>query len=186
MTTEADVDGLRPATLADAAELTRLINLAFQKESFFKKGDRIDEPQVVEKFKTGEFYLIERANAIVGCVYIEVAQEGDLRLIAKGEGAGYIGMLAVDPSLQGKGIGKKLMAFAEADLKRRGCTRMQLRIVNVRTELLEFYGRQGYREIGTTPYPFPNKVTMPVHFIDMEKEIYGQLSQPGAGPSGRS
>jgi ribosomal protein S18 acetylase RimI-like enzyme len=164
-------DGLRIATIGDAAALTALINLAFKKESFFKKGDRIDEPQVVEKFSTGEFYVIERESEIIGCVYIEVAREGESHLIAKGEGAGYIGMLAVDPARQGSGIGKQLMAFAEAELQRRGCTRIQLRIVNLRTELLEFYGRQGYRETGTTPYPFPNKLTMPVHFIDMEKQV---------------
>jgi len=167
----SQLEGLRVALPDDAAALTHVINAAFKKESFFKKGDRIDEAQVVEKLKTGNFYAIEREHVIVGCVYVEVAREGEDHLIAKGEGAGYIGMLAVEPSRQGSGLGKKLMAFAEAELQRRGCTRIQLRIVNLRTELLEFYGRQGYRETGTTPYPFPNKLTMPVHFIDMEKQV---------------
>jgi ribosomal protein S18 acetylase RimI-like enzyme len=160
---------LRLATAEDSAALTNLINLAFKKESFFKKGDRIDEEQLRAKFDAGFFYMVEQETSIIGCVYIEVADVANPAVIAKGERAGYIGMLAVDPAQQGRGLGKKLLAFAEAELQRRGCSRLQLRIINLRTELHDFYRGLGYSDTGTSPYPFPEKATMPVHFINMEK-----------------
>ncbi len=166
-----EIDGLRAATAGDAAALHRLINLAFEKESFFKKGDRTDEQQVRDKMLTGCFYLIERERAIVACVYLEVANASNPALLARGEGAGYIGMLAVHPSHQGRGLGKSLMEFGEAELQRRGCQEVQIRIIHLRTELLEFYSALGYREAGQSPYLYPEKTTMPVHFLDMKKKI---------------
>jgi ribosomal protein S18 acetylase RimI-like enzyme len=169
--TNTTIRGLRVASPDDAAALSQLINLAFQKESVFKKGDRTNEQQVREKFNTGTFYAVESEDAMVGCVYLEIAQAGNAAVIAAGEDAGYIGMLAVDPAQQGRGLGKKLMAFAEGELRARGCKRLQLRIINLRTELHSFYRSLGYCETGTLPYPFPEKTSRPIHFINMEKWI---------------
>ncbi len=163
--------GLRSATNDDAPAITKLVNNAFQKESFFKKGDRTDLAQVLGKMNIGSFYLLEEGGEPLGCVYLETAKQGDDRRLAKGEGAGYIGMLAVDPAHQGRGLGHLLMQFAEKELVQRGCKRIQIRIVNLRTELHVYYSRMGYRETGTTPYPFPDKTTQPIHFIDMEKDV---------------
>ena len=165
-----EISGLRPAHPADAPAITAVINLAFQKESSFKKGDRIDEQQVREKMSTGSFYVVENEGVISACIYIETAS-ADSSGLASGPNAGYIGMLAVHPSLQGRGLGRKLMTFGEAELQRRDVTHIQLRIVNLRTELLDFYSRLGYRETGTAPYPFPEKTTRPIHFIHMEKSL---------------
>lgn len=165
------IEGLRAAVDADVPALTRLINLAFQKESFFKKGDRTDEAQVREKMQTGSFFLVEGGAALAGCIYLEVADASNAHLIASGSGAGYIGMLAVDPAGQGRGLGRRLMIFAEEELRRRGATHVQLRIIHLRTELVEFYGKLGYRITGTAPYPYPNKLSQPVHFVTMEKGL---------------
>lgn len=161
-----EIGALRLATEHDVPALTRLINIAFKKESFFKKGDRIDEAGVREKLGTGSMYVLEQAGTIIACIYLETNGE-----LASGEGAGYIGLLAVDPSQQGRGLGKQIMNFAEDELRRRGCTRAQLRIIHLRTELLAFYGKFGYRQTDTAPYPFPDKLSQPVHFVNMEKML---------------
>lgn len=166
-----NVPGLRPATLSDAPAVALLINRAFSVESSFKKGDRTNPQQVREKMSTGSFFVVKEGSALIGCIYIEVAQPGNDHTIAKGEGAGYIGMLAIDPAQQGKGMGKRLMRFAEQELKDRGCTRVQLRIIHLRQELYSFYKAQGYRETGTSPYPFPEGTSRPVHFVNMEKAL---------------
>lgn len=165
------IEGLRPASDDDVPAITALINLAFQKESFFKKGDRTDESQVRAKMQTGSFFVVGGENALLGCIYVEMADPANPKVIASGTGAGYIGMLAVDPGQQGRGRGKRLMLFAEEELRRRGARRVQLRIVNLRTELVEFYGKLGYRASGTTPYPEPNQLSQPVHFLNMEKAL---------------
>lgn len=165
------IEGLRGATAGDVPAITALINLAFQKESFFKKGDRTDDRQVRGKMQTGSFFVVGGENALLGCIYVEMADATNPKVIASGMGAGYIGMLAVDPGQQGQGLGKRLMLFAEEELRRRGATRVQLRIVNLRTELVQFYGKLGYRATGTTAYPEPNQLSQPVHFVNMEKEL---------------
>lgn len=167
------IEGLRLATPDDAPALAKLINLAFQVERSFKIGDRTDPQQVRERFGAGSFYIVERNEGAIGCVYIDVARSGLGGTGAIGAGAGYIGMLAVHPAQQGKGLGRQLMSFAESELRSRGCTRLQLRIVSLRPELLDFYHRQGYRETGTTTYPFPEKVSQPIHFVNMEKPSNG-------------
>jgi predicted N-acetyltransferase YhbS len=166
-----DTRQLRAAGVADAPTLAALINRAFKAESPFIKGDRTNEQQIQEKLQTGSFLLMEEQNTVVGCVYLEVADNTKPKLLARGEGAGYIGMLSIEPSRQGSGLGKQLMTYAEAELQLRGCARVQIRIVHRRTELLEFYGRLGYRKTGESPYPAPEKTTMPLHFIDLEKSL---------------
>ena len=166
-----NLDGPRLATPNDAPALVDLINRAFRIERSFKNGDRTDLTQVHEKLATGSFFVIEDQGELVGCIYTEVAQSGNPHTLASGEGAGYIGMLAIDPGQQGRGLGRQLMLFAEAELARRGCTRVQIRIINVRSELYDFYGRMGYRETGTTPYPAPERVSRPIHFVNLEKGI---------------
>jgi len=161
----------RLADSRDVSAITELINSAFQKESFFKKGDRIDEAGVREKIDAGAMYVADEDGEIAACVYIDIADPKNGEVLAQGDGAGYIGLLAVDPAQQGRGLGRGMMRFAEEELRRRGCTRAQLRIIHLRTELLAFYGGQGYRETGTSPYPFPDKLSQPVHFVKMEKTL---------------
>ncbi len=157
---------LRLATEKDVPALTQLINIAFNRESFFKKGDRIDEAGVSEKLGTGSMYVLDEGDTMIACIYLETNGE-----LMRGESSGYIGLLAVDPSWQGRGLGKQMMSFAEGELQRRGCTRAQLRIINLRKELVDFYGRLGYSETDTTPYPFLEKLSQPAHFVNMEKML---------------
>jgi ribosomal protein S18 acetylase RimI-like enzyme len=121
--------------------------------------------------QTGAFYVIDGESNMAGCIYLEIADAANPAVIARGDGAGYIGMLAVDPPLQGRGLGRQLMQFGEEELRRRGCTCAQLRMINVRTELIEFYGKLGYHATGTQPYPAPESLSQPVHFVNMEKHL---------------
>lgn len=162
------IPGLRLANLDDVPVLVNLINLAFRRESFFKKGERTDPQQILEKLSTGQFHLLEERGEPIACIYLEVQQQEST---TRGRGVGYIGMLAVDPERQKVGLGKQLMTFAETELRRCGCRVSQLRIVNLRAELQRFYLGLGYKQVGTTPYPEPNKLTQPAHFIDFEKEL---------------
>ncbi len=162
---------IRLATELDVPAITQLINRAFSVESFFKRGDRIDEAQTRAKLASGSIYVAEGDGIVLGCVYIDVAASGLPNVLAEEPGAGYLGMLSVDPEHQGRGLGSQLMCFAEEELRRRGCNRVQIRIINLRAELHRYYTVKGYRETGISPYPFPNRLSQPVHFIKMEKPL---------------
>jgi GNAT superfamily N-acetyltransferase len=55
--------------------------------------------------------------------------------------------IAVDPSAQGRGLGRALMSFAEQEAARRGFTRMALVTHEVMTENQAIYARLGYTEV---------------------------------------
>jgi len=151
---------LRVAQPADADAITRLINAAFQVESFFKRGDRLDLAEVQARFAKGRFIVAGRDGVTIGCVYVESGAE-----------RAYIGLLSVDPSLQGSGLGKRLMTAAEEYCRAAGCGFVDLRVVNLRTELPPFYRKLGYEQTGTEPFPAEAPTEIPCHFLIMSKSL---------------
>jgi predicted N-acetyltransferase YhbS len=151
---------IRRGAPRDAAAIARLINLAYEAERFFVLGDRTDEADVLREMQTGTFFLAEDASRrLVGCVLVEIG----------GERGGF-GMLAVDPSVQRQGLGRRLIETAEAEGARAGVAWMEILVVNVRADLLAIYGRLGYEPTGTRPYVHRPTI-QPVHFVVMRKPL---------------
>jgi N-acetylglutamate synthase-like GNAT family acetyltransferase len=151
---------LRIAEPADIEALTRLINVAFSVERFFIEGDRINSEAVRNLMGTGQFLIAEDNDGAAACIYVE----------PRGERA-YLGLLSVDPSRQRSGLGSRLVAAAEENASASGIHYMDLRIVNLRTELPEFYRRLGYLVTGTSPFPPEATTKQPCHFINMSKAL---------------
>ena len=84
---------------------------------------------------------------------------------------GYFGLIAVQPAQHGRGVGRTLVEAAEARLLGAGCRAVDIRVVDLRTELPPFYRRLGYVETGTAPFSDPQKATRPCHFILMSKTL---------------
>ena len=155
----------RIAVPRDARAVAALISLAYRVEDFFKIGDRTDEADVLSRMGKGEFLLLEdqgeeEGGALVGAVYVVIHGE-----------TGYFGMLSIDPARQGHGLGRQLIAAAEAHCRNAGCRQMELEVVNLRTELPPFYRRFGYAETVTRPFPDHEQAKLPCHFIVMTKSL---------------
>lgn len=153
---------IRTATEADFNTILKLINDAFQVERFFKNRDRVDETDLKHYFKDGTFLVSEEDGRINGCVYV-----------SRKEDRAYFGLLSVDPAQQKKGIGRRLIAAAEEFARETGARFMDLKLINLRTELPGIYFKLGYRISGTEFYPEERKhmLTQPVHFLRMSKEL---------------
>ena len=150
----------RFATDADAEALSALVNAAFKVERFFIDRDRIDPGKVCEMLRNGRFLLAEDNGALIACVYVELREQ-----------RAYFGLLGVDPSRQGEGLGRKMVEEAEDYARAACCEFMDLRIVNLRTELPPFYRRLGYVETGTEPFAADAEPSQPCHFIKMSKPL---------------
>ena len=151
---------IRPAALEDAAALTGLINRAFVVEQFFVDGERIAVEGVLERFRSGVFLIDEENGVPAGCVFAE----------RRSTSRGYIGLLAVEPPLKGRGIGTRLMTAAEEWCTSSGCAEVDITVVSVRTELFPFYEALGYRSRAEEPFTDrPTKV--PCHFVIMTKPL---------------
>ncbi|HEY3043915.1 MAG TPA: GNAT family N-acetyltransferase [Vicinamibacterales bacterium] len=155
------VKPIRPAVPQEAPVLARLINDAFKVEAFFKIGDRTSDDEVLRMMGTGQFLVLEKPRGtIAGCVYLRC--QGD---------RAYFGMLSIEPSRQGGGLGRQLIDAVEARCRERGCRYVDIHIVNLREELPGFYRRLGYVESGTLPFTDMDRATRPCHFIVMTKSL---------------
>lgn len=98
---------------------------------------------------------------LVGCVL----------LADQGGGLGYLGMLCVRPTLQAGGLGKQLIAAAEADARARfGADRMEMCVISRRAELIAYYERRGYARTGEVR-PFPVAMDPPLALMVLEKPL---------------
>jgi len=140
--------------------LVALLNAAFAMERDFVDRDRTSDAEIVELMHSGTFLVADsEAGALAACVYVEPRSD---RL--------YMGMLAVDPALQGRGLGRRMIAAVENRASESGCSGIDIKIVDRRVELPPLYRALGFRENGTAPFDDP-LLTKPCHFLLMSKEL---------------
>ena len=150
----------RIASESDAEALVLLINRAFVVEQPFFTTERTDLAETLGHFKKGTFILAEDGATVAGCNYVELRGA-----------SGYFGLLSVDPMYQGRGLGRRLLEQAEDLCRRTGCSLMQIRVLNHRTELPAFYEKLGYTTAGIEEVEQAPTARLPYHFIVMEKEL---------------
>ncbi|HVG12532.1 MAG TPA: GNAT family N-acetyltransferase [Flavisolibacter sp.] len=161
----------------DIPALVALINSAYRgeeaKQGWTHEADliegsiRTDNVALTEimESKNGVILICKDEHAaIVGCVYLE-NQFPKL----------YLGMLSVKPSIQGGGIGKKLLQAADAHAIELGCVSIIMNVIPARTELIAWYKRNGYVNTGEHK-PFPTGTAfgtprMPLDFVVLEKQL---------------
>jgi ribosomal protein S18 acetylase RimI-like enzyme len=148
----------RIADLADVDALVRLINSAFRVERPFIEGDRIDAEGVRSYMAKGKFLVAGNSASLAACVYVEIRDH-----------RGYLGLLGVDPSRQGTGLGRKMMDAAENYFREAGCRIVNLRVISARTPLPAFYRHLGYHETGTAPFAPDVPLKVPCHYVLMSK-----------------
>ena len=153
-------DAIREASHADIPHLVSLINRAFAVTRAFRRGNRSDPEQIQHMMSEGQFLLLGSQEEPVACVYLRLT----------GEHA-YLGTLSVDPAKQKQGIGTRMMRYAENYCRSAGCKTIDIRIVNVRSELPGIYHKFGFVETGTQSAEVIKDATQPIHFITMTKSL---------------
>ena len=164
------------ATLKDIPSIEKLLNSAYRGEGSKKgwtteadliKGEvRTDSEELKQILsqKDSVFLKCIKNDELIGCVNLQKENQSI-----------YLGMLSVNPDLQGSGTGKKLLLAAEEFAKQNKCNRIFMTVISVRTELIDWYKRNGYESTGETK-PFPNdfKSGIPnqkLEFLVFEKNI---------------
>jgi ribosomal protein S18 acetylase RimI-like enzyme len=156
----ASTISIRTATADDVPDLVDLLNRAFAMERAFVDRDRTTAAEIASLQDTGTFFVVDSEDGVLAaCMYLQ--KRGD-RL--------YLGMLAVHPSQQQRGVGRRMMADAERHAASVGCHAIDIRIVDRRTELPPFYRSLGFVDSGIEPFTDP-ALTKPCHFIRMTKEL---------------
>ena len=134
----------RPAVAADVTAIVPLVESAYRGESGLRgwtteshllDGQRTDSPAVAAIIAAPDsmVLLAECNGALQACCQLE-----------RQERAGYFGMFAVVPTLQGAGIGKAVLAEAERFARETwGCDTMRMTVIEQRGELIAWYERRG-------------------------------------------
>lgn len=144
------------ARISDVADIVALVTSAYRgdasragwtTEADLLDGQRIDAEGVRELLERPDsrILLARRDAALAACIHVE--RQGE---------TGYFGMFSVSPTLQGGGIGDALLAEAERVVRDDfGCATMTCTVISLRSELIAWYGRRGYRATGESkPFPY--------------------------------
>lgn len=141
----------RLATLADAPTIVRLVNGAYRgegdahgwtSERDLVTGARTDARRLAALLARPSSVVLvaEREGKILGCVHLQRDDASD---------ACELGMFSVDIREQAAGIGRALLARAEWHARdAMGARTMVMHVVSIRSELLAYYERRGYRRTG--------------------------------------
>jgi GNAT superfamily N-acetyltransferase len=125
---------IRPATRGDVAGVTRCVCAAYLR--YVERVGRQPAPMLRDYSKVigaSQVHVAEANGDIVGVLELLVTDEGFL-----------LDSVAVDPSSQGSGVGRKLLEFAEAEARRQGYDSIYLMTNEKMTENQALYGRMGY------------------------------------------
>lgn len=169
---------IRPATVDDLPRLHRVVERAYRGDS--ARLGWTHEADLLSDTRTD---LATLATLIDGDSRILIALDGDtilgcVNIADRGDGLAYLGLLCVDPQLQARGIGKQLIAAAEAT----ACdsftaTRVEMTVIDRRVELIAWYERHGYTRSGETR-PFPVAVDPPLTMVVLVKPLFDQRQLP--------
>ena len=151
----------------DVPALVDLVNKAYRNtdvkagwttEAKFFEGARANEESLKHLLNQPHSVILKYAkdNNIIGCVFLQKQEE---KL--------YLGVLAVAPEFQDKGIGRELLFAAEEYAYKHKCNIITMTVISIRHELVEWYKRRGYYETGDVK-PFPNdKVNRPNRSLEL-------------------
>lgn len=163
---------LREATLDDIGALEQLLNCCYREtagwtnEADLIGGIRTTSAELAAVINDPNHYYFvypktitghrggEETGEILGCIAV------DIKTDAVSNKKAYIGMFAVHPVLQGKGVGNVILQAAETFADRHlqslnQPSRLTMSILSHRPELLAYYQRRGYQFNGNK-MPFPN------------------------------
>ena len=160
----------RKATVDDAPEIAALVNIAYRGDSSragwtteadLLEGIRTDASEIASLLKQPDMAILMcvENGELIGSVNVE-----------RRDPDSYLGMLVVKPTLQNAGLGRKLIDAAEKYARETWSSeKMTMTVISVRSELISYYERRGYRRTGEMkPFPFDEQHVPRVDGIELE------------------
>lgn len=149
-------EAFRAARIADVKAIVALVQSAYRGESSragwtteadFLDGQRTDPEEVAALIVAPDnrMLLCEHSGELLASAHVQ----------KQGETA-WFGMFAVRPGMQRQGIGSALLIAAERLAGEEWhCGTMHMGVITLRTELIAWYERRGYRRTGIfKPFPY--------------------------------
>ena len=127
---------IRAATEDDAAHIARIVQLAYAR--YVPRIGKPPAPMLDDyerRVAEGVVWVIEQGDCVAGLIVL-ISQPDHLLL----------DNVAVAPGYQGRGLGRRLLAFAESLARGRGYREIRLYTHELMVESQRLYARMGYEE----------------------------------------
>jgi GNAT superfamily N-acetyltransferase len=148
----------RAATPSDVATVVDLVESAYRgersktgwtTEADLLAGQRTDAEAVAAVIAAADSRLLlatDENGHVVACCVIQQRRDGQA----------YFGTFAVQPGLQGGGVGKQVLVEAERVAREEwACETIEMTVIGQRVDLIAWYGRRGYVATGEMrPFPY--------------------------------
>ena len=137
------------ATIIDIPTLTSLLNRSYRGENSragwtteadLLSGKRIDETGLLQLLNDPDslILIVQSDETILATIHVHREVDNVL-----------FGLFAVEPTLQNKGVGKELLAYAESEAhKLWEINTGVMEVITHREELIAYYERRGYLRTG--------------------------------------
>lgn len=171
----------RRATSEDVTAVLALVGSAYRGEA--SREGWTTEADLLEGDRISASGILTKITIPNGAVL--VAHDEDSRLVSccellrQGDDRAYFGLFAVDPKRQAGGLGRQVLAQAEAFAKETwGIKVMEMSVIFTREELIAWYVRRGYKVTSRTkPFPYEElengggALRDDLYFVVLEKEL---------------
>lgn len=127
---------VRPARAGDAQGISACVDAAYR--HYVARIGRTPRPMLedyADAIHRHQVHVAELDGRLVGALVLAVTGEGFL-----------LEMIAVHPSAQGTGVGRRLLEFSEAEARRQGYAEIYLYTHEKMTENQALYSKIGYVE----------------------------------------
>ncbi len=168
----------RSAITSDVNALLDLVESAYRgnrsragwtTEADLLEGQRTDRTELEQLIADpgAKIVLAFAASELMGCVLMK----------REAESVVHIGLFAVRPTAQARGVGSALLTEVERLGSELGASLAKMTVIEQRPELIAWYGRRGYRATGKTePFPYGNaRFGLPLRddlqFVVLEKPL---------------
>ena len=152
-----DLLSFRNATAADIDAVVALVESAYRGDS--SRQGWTTEANILDGQRTDAADVARLIAHEHSRVLLLGRSTGELRACAQIERQNevcYFGMFSVNPTEQGSGIGRAMLAEGERIARDEWqCGEMQMTVISIRDELIAWYERRGYQRSGIyKPFPY--------------------------------
>ncbi len=127
---------LRSAAEEDAAAVTQCVHNAFR--HYIERMGRKPGPLLMDyakEIREHQVFVVEENGQVIGSLVLCIKEEGFL-----------LDVIAVEPQVQGRGVGRLMLEFAESEAQRQGYKSIYLFTHEKMTENQALYSKIGYVE----------------------------------------
>lgn len=148
---------IRPLEPTDSLhDLTALLHRAYARLAGmglnYTAADQTAE-KTADRVRGGTCFVALRGDDLVGTILVQPTYDTNDCAYFTRPGVACVHQFAVDPSLQGEGLGRRLLDHAEDWARTRGYAELAMDTAVPATHLVALYGRWGYRTVDEMQWP---------------------------------